>query len=40
MGRARRAAHRSHTLMIQGESFGLRQNKKAGVLGHTHRNDG
>jgi hypothetical protein len=29
----------SRTLMIQGESFRLRQ-KKAGVLGRAHRNDG
>jgi DNA replication protein DnaC len=35
-----RLLHHSHTLMIQGESFRLRQKKKAGVLVRAHRNDG
>ena len=35
-----RLLHHSHTLMIQGESFRLRQKKKAGLLGRAHRNDG
>ena len=33
-------ADHSHTLMIQGESYRLRQKKKAGLLGRTPRNDG
>jgi DNA replication protein DnaC len=35
-----RLLHHSHTLMIQGESFRLRQKKKAGLLARAHRNDG
>lgn len=35
-----RLRHHSHTLRIQGESFRLRQEKKAGVLGRAHRNEG
>ena len=35
-----RLLHHSHTLMIQGESYRLRQKKKAGLLGRTPRNDG
>ena len=35
-----RLLHHSHTLMIQGESYRLRQKKKAGFLGRTPRNDG
>jgi hypothetical protein len=35
-----RLLHHSHTLMIQGESYRLRQKKKAGLLGGTPRNDG
>jgi len=35
-----RLLHHSHTLMIKGESFRLRQKKKAGLLARTHRNDG
>ena len=35
-----RLLHHSHTLMIQGESFRLRQKKKAGLLGRAQRNDG
>ena len=30
-----RLLHHSHTLMIQGESYRLRQKKKAGLLGST-----
>jgi DNA replication protein DnaC len=30
-----RLLHHSHTLMIQGESYRLRQKKKAGVLANT-----
>src|SRR3977135_3460503 len=32
--------HHSHTLMIQGESYRLRQKKKAGLLGRAPRHDG
>jgi len=35
-----RLLHHSHTLMIQGESFRLRQKKKAGLLGRGPRHDG
>lgn len=35
-----RLLHHSHTLMIQGESFRLRQKKKAGLLGRAPRHDG
>ena len=35
-----RLLHHSHTLMIQGESYRLRQKKKAGLLGRTPPNDG
>ena len=35
-----RLLHHSHTLMIQGESYRLRQKKKAGLLGRAPRNDG
>ena len=35
-----RLLHHSHTLMIQGESYRLRQKKKAGLLGRTPRHDG
>jgi DNA replication protein DnaC len=35
-----RLLHHSHTLMIQGESYRLRQKKKAGLLGRTPRTDG
>jgi DNA replication protein DnaC len=35
-----RLLHHSHTLMIQGESYRLRQKKKAGFLGRTPRHDG
>jgi DNA replication protein DnaC len=35
-----RLLHHSHTLMIQGESYRLRQKRKAGLLGRTPRNDG
>jgi DNA replication protein DnaC len=35
-----RLLHHSHTLMIRGESYRLRQKKKAGLLGRAHRNDG
>ena len=34
-----RLLHHSHTLMIQGESYRLRQKKKAGLLGRAPRND-
>ena len=34
-----RLLHHSHTLMIQGESYRLRQKKKAGLLGRAQRND-
>lgn len=30
-----RLLHHSHTLMIQGESYRLKQKKKAGILGHS-----
>ena len=35
-----RLLHHSHTLMIQGESYRLRQKKKAGLLGRAPRHDG
>jgi DNA replication protein DnaC len=35
-----RLLHHSHTLMIQGESYRLRQKKKAGLLARTPRTDG
>jgi DNA replication protein DnaC len=35
-----RLLHHSHTLMIQGESYRLRQKKKAGLLGRAPRSDG
>jgi DNA replication protein DnaC len=35
-----RLLHHSHTLMIQGESYRLRQKKMAGLLGRTSRSDG
>ena len=35
-----RLLHHSHTLMIQGESYRLKQKKKAGLLGRAHQNDG
>ena len=35
-----RLLHHSHTLMIQGESYRLRQKKKAGLLGKAPRHDG
>src|SRR5499427_8879017 len=35
-----RLLHHSHTLMIQGDSFRLKQKKKAGLIGRAHRNDG
>ena len=35
-----RLLHHCHTLMIQGESYRLRQTKKAGLLGRTPRHDG
>jgi DNA replication protein DnaC len=35
-----RLLHHSHTLMIQGESYRLRQKKKAGLLGRAPQNDG
>jgi DNA replication protein DnaC len=35
-----RLLHHSHTLMIQGESYRLRQKKKAGLLGRAPKNDG
>jgi DNA replication protein DnaC len=35
-----RLLHHSHTLIIQGESFRLRQKKKAGLLGRGPRHDG
>jgi len=34
-----RLLHHSHTLMIQGESYRLRQIKKAGLLGRAPRHD-
>ena len=35
-----RLLHHSHTLLIQGESYRLRQKKKAGLLGRGSRHDG
>jgi DNA replication protein DnaC len=35
-----RLLHRSHTLMIQGESYRLKQKKKAGLLARTAKHDG
>jgi len=35
-----RLLHHSHTLMIQGESFRLRQKKKAGLIGRRARHEG
>ena len=35
-----RLLHHSHALMIQGESYRLRQKKKAGLLGRAPLNDG
>jgi DNA replication protein DnaC len=35
-----RLLHHSHTLLIQGESYRLRQKKKAGLLGRAPRTDG
>jgi DNA replication protein DnaC len=35
-----RLLHHSYTLMVQGESYRLRQKKKAGLLGQSPRRDG
>jgi DNA replication protein DnaC len=35
-----RLLHHSHTLLIQGESYRLRQKKQAGLLGRAPRHDG